>query len=66
MLVEWALLEGNVPSAGKLIDVVMLLMTGGRERTVEEYRQLLARAGFRLNRVVPTSTDLNILEALPD
>jgi hypothetical protein len=41
-------------------------MTGGRERTVEEYRQLLARAGFRLNRVVPTSTDLNIIEALPD
>jgi hypothetical protein len=44
---------------------VMLLMTGGRERTVEEYRQLLGRAGFRLNRVVLTSTDLNILEALP-
>ncbi len=66
LLVEWALTEGNVPSAGKLIDVVMLLMTGGRERTVEEYRQLLARAGFRLNRVVPTSTDLNIIEAVPD
>ena len=66
LLVEWALPEGNVPSAGKLIDVVMLIMTGGRERTVEEYRQLLARAGFRLNRVVPTSTDLNIIEALPD
>jgi len=43
----------------------MLLMTGGKERTVEEYDELLARAGFRLNQVVPTSTDLSIIEALP-
>jgi O-methyltransferase domain/Dimerisation domain len=65
VLVEWALPEGNLPSAGKLLDVVMLLMTGGKERTVEEYDELLARAGFRLNQVVPTSTDLSIIEALP-
>jgi hypothetical protein len=65
LLVEWALLEGNEASEGKLFDVVMLLMTGGKERTVEEYRRLLAGAGFRLNRVIPTSTDLNIMEALP-
>jgi C-methyltransferase len=44
----------------------MLLMTGGKERTVEEYRRLLARAGFRLNPVVPTSPDLSIIEALAD
>ena len=64
LLVEWALPEGNAPSAGKFADVVMLLMTGGKERTVEEYRQLLDRAGFRLNQVVPTSPDLSIIEAL--
>jgi len=39
--VEWALPEGNAPSAGKFADVVMMLMTGGKERTVEEYRHLL-------------------------
>jgi hypothetical protein len=44
----------------------MLVMTGGKERTVEEYRQLLARAGFRLNQVIPTSSDLSIIEALPE
>ncbi len=32
LLVEWALPEGNLPTAGKLMDVVMLLRTGGRER----------------------------------
>jgi hypothetical protein len=52
LLVGWVLPEGNAPSAGKFADVVMLLMTGGKERTVEEYRRLLARVGFRLNQVV--------------
>lgn len=44
----------------------MMVMTGGKERTVEEYRQLLARADFRLNKVIPASPDLSIIEALPD
>jgi hypothetical protein len=66
LLVEWALPEGNAPSAGKFADVVMMLMTGGKERTVEEYRHLLGQAGFNLNLVISTSCDLNIIEALPD
>ena len=65
LLVEWALPEGNAPSAGKFADVVMMLMTGGKERTVEEYRRLLGQVGFRLNQVISTSCDLNIIEALP-
>jgi hypothetical protein len=51
--------------AGKFADVVMMLMTGGKERTVEEYRHLLGRAGFSLNRVISTLPGLNIIEALP-
>ncbi len=66
LIVEWALPEGNAPSAGKFADVVMMLMTGGKERTVEEYRRLLGHAGFNLNLVISTSCDLNIIEALPD
>ena len=66
LLVEWTLHEGNLHAAGKLFDVVMLVMTGGKERTAEEYRQLLARAGFRLNQVILTSSDLSIIEALPE
>src|SRR5215469_7561593 len=46
LLVEWALSEPNLPSTGKLMDIVMLAMTGGKERAVEEYRDLLASAGF--------------------
>lgn len=50
---------------GAVIDLFMLVLTGGLERTVDEYRDLLARAGFRLSRVVPTGTDFILLESLP-
>lgn len=66
LLVEWVLLEGDAPSTGKFVDVTMMLMTGGKERSVEEYRLLLGQAGFRLSQVISTPTDLNIIEALPD
>jgi hypothetical protein len=42
----------------------MLVIAGGRERTREEFRDLLARAGLRLRRVVPTASRLSIVEAV--
>jgi hypothetical protein len=65
LLVEWALLGENVPSNGKFIDIVMLILTGGRERTVDEYSELLASAGFRLSRVIPTAAQFAVIEAFP-
>jgi hypothetical protein len=65
LLVELAIPEGNLPSTGKLTDIVMLVLTGGQERTIEQYRDLLEGARFRLNRIFPTAADLIILEALP-
>ena len=43
----------------------MLLLTGGEERTEDEYAELLARAGFRLERVIPTRSPVSVLEAVP-
>ncbi len=43
----------------------MLVVTGGVERTEDEYRVLLEKAGFRLARVVPTRTSASIIEAIP-
>ena len=43
-------------------DLNMLLWTGGRERTAAEYRALLASGGFTLARIVPTATQLSIIE----
>jgi hypothetical protein len=65
LLVEWGLSGANLPSAGKLTDLVMLVLTGGKERTIEEYRELLAKGGFHLNKVVPASAEFVIVEALP-
>jgi len=65
LLVEFALTGENLPSTGKYIDLAMLVLTGGRERTVDEYRKLLASTGFRLDRVAPTAAEFAVIEASP-
>jgi len=65
LLIEWALSDANKPSCAKFADVTMMVMTGGRERTIEQYRALLEGAGFRLNEVIPTAAQLNVIEAKP-
>ena len=45
------------------VDVEMLLMPGGRERTEQEFRDLFARAGFELTRIIPTKSPLSVIEA---
>jgi hypothetical protein len=65
LLVELALPEDNTPARGTFIDITMMVLTGGRERTTPEFRELLATAGFRLTKVVSTSSGFNVIEALP-
>jgi hypothetical protein len=65
LLVEYRLGDDNAPSLGKMIDLVMLTVTGGKERTVDEHRQLLASARFQLNRAIPVSPEIMIVEAFP-
>ena len=54
---------GNAASFAKLLDINMMVIPGGRERTRAEFRDLFARAGLRLRRVIPTDCPLSILEA---
>jgi hypothetical protein len=55
---------GNEPSSAKLIDLHMMMTNhGGKERTEQEYRELLAAAGFTIERVMPTSTPWSVIEA---
>jgi hypothetical protein len=65
LLIEYRLGDENAPSLGNMMDLVMLTMTGGKERTVDEHCELLAVAGFQLNSVIPVSTEIMIVEALP-
>lgn len=65
LLFEIVLPEHDRPHPAKYIDLEMLVNVGGRERTVAEYRDLLARNGFALEQVVPTVSPENILVARP-
>lgn len=65
VLIESVIPPGDTPSLGKFVDLVMLVMTGGKERTENEFRELLAKAGFRLSRVVPTRSPSAVIEAEP-
>lgn len=64
LIVESVIPPGNEPFGGKLLDLVMLLIPGGKERTEDEYRDLLTSAGFELTRVVPTETEISVIEAV--
>jgi hypothetical protein len=53
------------PQHGTIIrgDIHMMVATGGMERTATEYRELLARAGLQLARIVPTASQFSVIEA---
>jgi hypothetical protein len=65
LLVEGVVPPGNDPSFTKLLDLNMLVFPGGQERTEAEYRQLYQAAGFRLRRIVPTRTEVSVIEGEP-
>ena len=65
LIVEALIAEQPGPQFGKHLDVLMLAITGGRERTASEFQRLLASAGFRLERVLPTPSPYFIVEAAP-
>ena len=46
-------------------DVNMLVCTGGRQRSEAEFRDLYAASGFRLTRIVPTTTGVCVIEGEP-
>jgi hypothetical protein len=62
LVVESVIPVGNEPFLGKFLDLHMLLIPGGKERTEKEYQALFERAGFELTRIVPTNTEVSIVE----
>lgn len=64
LVFETVIPEGNDPHPGKFMDINMLAMTGGRERTEKEFAELFDRSGLKLCRVIPTQSPMfSILEA---
>ncbi|MDI5980069.1 methyltransferase [Amycolatopsis magusensis] len=56
---------GNDPDFGKAIDILMLLLLPGGERTRSEFERIFERAGFRITRVIPTPGTVSMIEAVP-
>jgi hypothetical protein len=65
ILLEAIIPAGNEPGYGKILDLEMLVMPGGKERTADEFAALFAAAGFALTRIVPTQSPLSVVEARP-
>lgn len=63
-VIEAVIPPGNEPFFHKFMDLNMLVMTGGRERTESEYRALFEAGGFHLNRIVSSPTEISVLEGV--
>jgi SAM-dependent methyltransferase len=63
LLVEMVVPADNQPGMAQAMDLNMLVLLGGRERTEAEYRDLLGDAGFRLERVIATHSPFQVIEA---
>jgi len=66
LLCEMVVTDEPGPTPAKMLDIEMLVMTvGGKERTKEEFAELFASSGLRLNRIVPTERPICVIEAVP-
>jgi hypothetical protein len=65
VLVELVIPEHDRDFVGKWADLEMLVTGSARERSADEYRDLLRRSGFELTRVIPTASPYSLVEAKP-
>jgi SAM-dependent methyltransferase len=63
LLVEMIIPPDNRPSPAQSMDLNMMVILGGRERTEEEFERLFQATGFQLERVIPTHSPFSVIEA---
>jgi len=64
ILLESVIRADAEPDFGTFLDIEMLALPGGRERSAEEFKALFARSGFEMTKVVPTKSPLSVVEAV--
>jgi hypothetical protein len=64
LLIECIVPEDSNPSWTKMLDLQMLTLLSGKERTEKEYSDMLRDAGFRLDRVIDVGMSTSILESV--
>ena len=63
LVIESVIADERPDPRAHALDIIMLTVTGGRERTASQFRELFERAGFRYGRVIETAGPLGIVEA---
>ena len=66
LIIETILPTGNTPHPGKILDTIMLAVTGGQERTEPEYRVLLEKAGRHTGQLIGKSPWLQSVHVVAD
>jgi O-methyltransferase domain/Dimerisation domain len=64
LIVETVLPDETIRHFGYHLDIQMMVVTGGRERTVDEFSQLFQTSGFQLTQVTPTQGPYSIVEGI--
>lgn len=62
LIIEMIIPTGNEPSISKLMDLEVLVMGGGCERTESEFYNLIKSSGFSLDRILPTQENISVIE----
>lgn len=62
LIADIVLPEGDAPHFGKIEDLEMLLIPGGVERTEVEFHELVEPVGLKVERVIPTSSLITLVE----
>jgi hypothetical protein len=65
LIVDMVVPDTDAKSFSKLLDLNMLVMTGGRKRTRTEFCGLLEGSDYRLTKIVPTMAPQSGIEAVP-
>lgn len=64
LIVDVVLLPDGSSRYAYCMDLLMMAITGGKERTLADFDRILQQAGFRMNKVYPTSTEFSMIEAV--
>jgi len=63
LIVEPIVSDSNKKEMAKVMDVYMMIITGGKERTRQEFEHLLEKSGFRLDAIISTETEFSFMIA---
>jgi len=66
LVIESVIRPGNHPDFAKLLDLNMLVIPGGQERTRAEFEALFSAAGFRLTQITDTRAGVSVIEGRPN